>query len=356
MHEVDSVPWWHYYGTFLFWNRLFLCAGTAYLLLSLMMASLSVIKSFEAALAPETGEGRSALQGIMRFAHVTVIAITVLVLGAILTGINPATVAGSLGALMAVFVLLFRDSLLGLVATIKIVGNRMVAIGDWIEMPTYSADGDVISITLSTVKVQNFDKTISSIPTPSLLTDSFKNWSGMQKSGGRRIKRSIYIDMKTVRQINEKMADRFEGIKLLTKYMQSKRAELREQFLKEDVVLSPLNGRWLTNIGTFRIYLTEYLRDHSDISPDLTILVRQLSPTAQGLPLEIYAFTNVTDWDSYERIQSDIFDHILSVLPEFELGAFQHPAEFNYEQRESLFGHRINAEASIAIAGGTTEA
>ena len=231
-----------------------------------------------------------------------------------------------LGALTAIILLIFKDSILGLVAGIQLVANDMVRPGDWIEMPKYGADGDVIEITLNTVKVQNWDKTITTIPTYTLISDSFKNWRGMSESGGRRIKRSIAIDMGSVKFCSEEMIDRFSRIQLLSDYIAGKRKELaayNEEHQVDDSVL--VNGRRMTNLGTFRAYLVAYLKAHPKVHQDMTFLVRQLPPSDNGLPLEIYVFSNDQAWANYEDIQADIFDHILASLPEFELRPFQNP-------------------------------
>lgn len=231
-----------------------------------------------------------------------------------------------LGALTAIILLIFKDSILGLVAGIQLVANDMVRPGDWIEMPKYGADGDVIEITLNTVKVQNWDKTITTIPTYTLISDSFKNWRGMSESGGRRIKRSIAIDMASVKFCSDEMIERFGRIQLLSDYVASKQKELAEYNEENQVDDSVLiNGRRMTNLGTFRAYLVAYLKAHPKVHEDMTFLVRQLPPGDNGLPLEIYVFSNDQAWANYEDIQADIFDHILASLPEFDLRPFQNP-------------------------------
>jgi miniconductance mechanosensitive channel len=231
-----------------------------------------------------------------------------------------------LGALTAIILLIFKDSILGLVAGIQLVANDMVRPGDWIEMPKYGADGDVMEITLNTVKVQNWDKTITTIPTYSLISDSFKNWRGMKESGGRRIKRSVPIDMGSVKFCSEEMVERFSRIQLLGDHIARKKKELAEYNQKNQIDESVMvNGRRMTNLGTFRAYLVAYLRAHPKVHQDMTFLVRQLPPSDNGLPLEIYVFSNDQVWANYEDIQADIFDHILGSLPEFELRPFQNP-------------------------------
>jgi len=239
---------------------------------------------------------------------------------------SPWVLFSGIGAMTAILLLIFRDSILGFVAGMQLSANKMVRLGDWIEMPKYGADGDVIDITLTTVKVQNWDKTISTIPTYALITDSFKNWRGMSESGGRRIKRAVYIDMNSIKFCTPEMLDKFEKIRNLTDYIKSKRKEIDEYNRAHNVDTSTLvNRRNLTNIGTFRAYMAAYLRNHPKIHQNLTFLIRHLQPTPTGLPIEIYVFSIEQEWAKYESIQADIFDHILAVLPEFDLRVFQNP-------------------------------
>ncbi|GAB6928273.1 mechanosensitive ion channel [Paenibacillus sp. JCM 10914] len=243
-----------------------------------------------------------------------------------LIGQNPLIILSGLGALSAVLMLVFKDSILGLVAGVQLSSNDMVRVGDWIEMPKYDADGDVIDITLNTVKVMNFDKTITMIPSYALISDSFKNWRGMQVSGGRRIKRSIYIDTSSICFCTQDMIEEFRKIHYLSDYVASRLEEIEEYNLEHQINRdSNVNGRQLTNIGVFRIYIQEYLKNHPRIHKDMTLIVRQLAPGDNGMPLEIYAFTNDTNWGIYESIQADIFDHIFAVASTFGLRAFQNP-------------------------------
>ena len=240
---------------------------------------------------------------------------------------SPWKLISGIGALTAIVLLVFKDSILGFVASIQVSANDMVRIGDWIEMPKYGADGDVVDITIQCVKVRNWDKTITTIPTYALVSDSFKNWRGMQESGGRRIKRSIYIDMNSVKFCAPEMIERFRRFAFLENYIDEKLTEVEEYNRKMGFDLSEkVNGRRLTNLGTFRGYIREYLRNHPRLHDEMTLLVRHLSPTENGLPIEIYVFTNDIRWAEYESIQADIFDHILAVLPEFELRVFQAPS------------------------------
>ena len=240
---------------------------------------------------------------------------------------NPAVLFGSLGALTAVLMLVFKDAILGLTAGIQLTTNRMLAIGDWLEMPKYGADGDVLEITLTTVKVQNWDNTITTIPTYALISDAFKNWRGMTESDGRRIKRSLYLDISTIRFCDEEMLERFSKIQFIKEYIDQTKQEVKNHNKERKVDNSSLaNGRRMTNIGTFRAYIEAYLRNHPQVNQDLTLLVRQLEPTPHGLPIQIYIFSKEKRWVPYEDIQSDLFDHFLAVLPEFDLQAFQEPA------------------------------
>lgn len=246
---------------------------------------------------------------------------------------SPLVFFSGLGAVTAILLLIFKDAILGLVAGFQLSINNMVMVGDWIEMPGRGADGDVIDVSLTTVKVQNWDKTITTIPTYSLISDSFKNWRGMSESGGRRIKRSLSIDMRTIQFADEDLLGRFKRIRLLRPYLEAKLKEIQEynEGVGEDLA-ELINGRRLTNIGTFRAYCLAYLRNHPKIHKDMTLLVRQLASGQNGLPIEIYVFTNDTAWARYEDIQGDIFDHFLSILPEFGLSAYQAPSGADLEK------------------------
>jgi miniconductance mechanosensitive channel len=232
----------------------------------------------------------------------------------------------SLGTLSAVLMLIFRDPILGFVGGLQLVFNKMIKIGDWITVPNFGADGTVLEITLTTVKIQNFDKTIVTVPTYSLISGSFQNWRGMEESGGRRIKRSVYIDMDSVAFVDDKMLEKFMKIKVLRPYLEQKQKEIEEY--NKNMGIDPsvkVNGRRQTNLGVFRAYLKAYLRNRPDIHQNMTFLVRQLQPAEKGIPIQIYVFTKTTEWVEYENIQADIFDHILSVIPEFGLRVYQFP-------------------------------
>ena len=243
----------------------------------------------------------------------------------LLIGQSPAILISGLGPMAAVLMLVFKDPILGLVAGIQLSANDMLKLGDWLEMPKYGADGAVIDIGLTTVKVRNWDNTITTIPTWSLVSDSFKNWSGMSASGGRRIKRSISIDATSIHFLDEDERQRLHKAHLLKPYLTTRHQEIDEWNQQLDAPESVLNHRRMTNIGTFRAYLNEYLRHHPRIRKDMTLMVRQLAPDDHGLPIEIYAFTNTVVWLEYESIQADIFDHIFAVIEEFGLRIHQSP-------------------------------
>ena len=245
---------------------------------------------------------------------------------ALLTGKSPVYFLSGLGALTAVLMLVFKDTILSLVSSIQISSNDLFKIGDWVEAPQFGADGDVIDIALHSVKIQNWDKTVSVIPTHKLTDSSFKNWRGMSDSGGRRIKRSIKIDMNSIKFCDNSMIERFKKFKVISNYINQKLSEIEKHNIDNNINEEGLiNGRSLTNIGTFRAYVEGYLRNHASIHNEMTFLVRQLSPEADGLPIEIYVFSNDTNWVNYESIQSNIFDHLLAILSEFDLKVFQNP-------------------------------
>ena len=248
----------------------------------------------------------------------------IIIIAALLAGKSPIYFLSGLGALTAVLILVFKDTILSLVSSVQISSNDLFKIGDWIEAPQFGADGNVIDIALHSVKVQNWDKTICVVPTNQLINSSFKNWRGMSESGGRRIKRSIKINMKSIRFCSDSMIEKFKSIHLLKDYMEEKLKEIEGYNIDKKIdEADEVNRRSLTNVGTFRAYIKFYLKNNAKIHNDMTFLVRQLAPQSDGLPIEIYVFSNDTDWINYEAIQSDIFDHLLAILPEFELEVFQ---------------------------------
>jgi len=243
------------------------------------------------------------------------------------------TLVAGLGAMAAVLMLIFKDTILGLVASVQISANNMVKIGDWISLPSRGADGTVIDITLNVIKVQNFDKTIITVPTYSLVQESFQNWTGMEKSGGRRIKRAVHIDVRSIGFLEESQIDKLKRIQILRDYIETKEKDLKDFNEKHNIDDSVLvNGRRMTNVGTFRAYINAYLKQHPKIHNDMTFLVRQLPVSEKGLPIEIYVFSKDQEWARYEAIQADIFDHLLAVVPEFGLRVFQNPTGYDFQQ------------------------
>ncbi len=267
------------------------------------------------------------IKGYLQVAKIVVFVIATLSIVAFLLGVEIGPLVTGLGAATAVLMLIFQDTILSLVASVQISGDGRVRIGDWIEMPSQNADGDVTDIALHTVTVRNFDNTITTIPTKKLVTESFRNWRGMQESGGRRIKRSIYLDQHSVRFLDAAALEQLGHFGLLDDYLQAKQQELGQWNAKvAEQHPEPVNARRMTNLGTFRAYVERYLRSHPDIKQNMTLLVRQMAPTPQGLPLEIYCFAP-TAWAQYERTQSDVFDHLLAILPEFGLRVFQESSD-----------------------------
>ena len=268
-----------------------------------------------------------SIKGYVQLAKMILYIFGAIIIVATLIDRSPLLLLSGLGAMSAVILLVYKDTLLSFVASVQLTSNDMLRVGDWIEMPQVGADGDVVDITLHTVKIQNFDKTIVSIPTWRLMSESFKNWRGMQQSGGRRIKRALNIDASGVRFLDEQEQLRLTQVHLLSGYVSSKQAELKAwNTAQGEVAELSANQRRMTNLGTFRAYALAYLNAHPDIQPNMTCMVRQMEATAEGVPLEIYCFTRTTAWAEYERIQGDIFDYLLAVLPEFGLSVYQKPS------------------------------
>ncbi|MGI6727957.1 MAG: mechanosensitive ion channel family protein [Anaerovoracaceae bacterium] len=270
------------------------------------------------------------IKGFIQVLEIIVFIIIAIVIIANLIDKSPLIMLSGLGALAAVFSFVFKDLILGLVAGVQLTSNDMLRIGDWIEVPKYGADGDVVELSLTTVKVQNFDKTIVTLPAYALISDSFKNWRGMQEAGGRRIKRSIYIDTNSIEFCTKETIEKLKRINYLKEYITKKEKEITQYNLEHNVDENSLfNGRQLTNIGMFRIYITNYLKDHPKIHQEMAQVIRQLPPGEHGLPLEIYVFTNDTNWEAFEDVQSDIFDHLLAIVSEFGLRVFQNPTGYD---------------------------
>jgi len=309
------------------WWTKTISSGSDLLILFFSLAAVfSLLDAFLGLMNRRARRLQVPLKGVIQTAKLIFSLLFGLVAIAIILGKSPIILLSSLGAISAVLMLVFRDPILGLTAGIQLSVNNMLMVGDWLEMPKYDADGDVLDIGLTTVKVQNWDKTITTIPTYALISDSFKNWRGMSESGGRRIKRKILINLSSIKFLEASDVERLKKSRLLAPYLDQKVKDIEESNtqLQADMT-SVINGRRLTNVGTFRSYLLSYLKSHPRIKKDLTLMVRQLEVTSEGLALEIYAFSNTTAWEDYENIQSDIFDHIFAAMPEFGLVAHESP-------------------------------
>jgi miniconductance mechanosensitive channel len=301
--------------------------ANAVIVLTLALAITSALNLVETLHQRRPDAHLRPIKGYIQIIKLVVLLVAIVLIIAVLIDRSPLILLSGIGAMAAVLLLIFQDTLLSLVASVQINSNDMVRLGDWIEMPQLHADGFVIDIALHTVKVQNWDKTITTIPTKRLISDSFKNWRGMQESGGRRIKRSLYLDQNSIHFLDEDTCRHLQRFRLLESYLRDKLEEIETWNAKlADQGSEIVNTRRITNIGTFRAYVERYLRSHPGIHQDMTFIVRQLAPTSAGLPLEIYCFTNTVAWVPHESIQSDIFDHLLAILPEFGLRIFQNPS------------------------------
>jgi miniconductance mechanosensitive channel len=310
--------------------------ATTYIMLAFIFIINSVLDSINDIYRTHSISKVRPIKGLLQVVKIIAYIIIGIMVIANLMMKDPLILLSGIGALAAVFSFVFKDSILGFIAGIQLTSNDMLRIGDWIEMQKYGADGDVIDITLNTVKVQNFDKTIVTVPAYALVSDSFINWRGMTEFGARRMKRSIYIDVNSICFCTAEMLEKFKKINYLKDYISEMEHEIKsynEDLGTEDELL--INGRHMTNIGIFRVYVQFYLKHHPNLHPMMAQMVRQLPPGANGLPLEIYAFVNTTNWETYERIQADIFDHIFAVVEEFGLRIFQNPTGFDMKQISS---------------------
>ncbi|KPD02507.1 mechanosensitive ion channel family protein [Moellerella wisconsensis] len=321
--NIQAILWLHAGSTT---QQVLTVGAQAWSLLFGLLILYSLLDIILGAMQRYPSIARLPLRGIFQSVKLIATVIIGIMIISLLIGKSPLILISGLGAMTAVLMLVFKDPIMGLVAGIQLSANNMLNIGDWLEMPKYGADGAVTDIGLTTVKVRNWDNTVTTIPTYALISDSFKNWQGMTESGGRRIKRSVRLDTTSIHFLTEHEISALEKAQLLEPYIDNKVNELKQfnSSLPQDKV-SPLNQRNLTNIGTFRAYVEAYLKNHPLIHKNMTIMVRQLESDSNGLPVEIYAFTNTTAWLEYERIQSDIFDHIFSILPQFGLRVHQSP-------------------------------
>lgn len=305
--------------------------ANAFIILSIAMAINAVLNIVDTVYHRRPDAKLRPIKGYLQVAAIVIYIIAAVLMIATLIDRSPLILLSGLGAMAAVLILVFQDTLLSLVAGIQISSTDMVRVGDWIEMPGQNADGDVIEIALHTVKVQNFDKTVTTLPIRKLVTEPFKNWRAMQEAGGRRIKRALYLDQTSIRFLAAEDQAKLAGFGPLETYLEKKRAEIADWNAKLGARATvPANTRRPTNIGTFRAYVENYLRNHPGVHPGMTVMVRQLPPGPEGLPLEIYCFTNTTAWAAYEGIQADIFDHLYAILPEFDLNVFQNPSGRDY--------------------------
>ena len=295
-----------------------------YAIIAIVRTGSALLSTIEDSYNASNLAKKAPITGFIQVAKLFMVIIAMLLVISNLLDKSPLLLLSGLGAVTAILLLLFKDTILGFVAGIQIAANRMVNTGDWISMPQYGADGDVLQVGLTTVKVQNWDKTITTIPTYALIAEPVKNWRGMSESGGRRIKRAIYIDIQSIRFCDEKMLSEFSTIRYIKAHIQKKKDELQTFNSEQKIDTQDLiNSRRLTNIGTLRAYMQAYLANNKKINQEMTLMVRQLPPTELGLPLEIYCFSADKNWVNYEGIQADIFDHLLAILPVFQLRAYQ---------------------------------
>ena len=300
--------------------------AVTYILIVFTIVFKSLLDTMDSIYRQHPVSNERPIKGLLQIIEIAVYIIIGIAIVSNLINQNPIYMLSGIGAVTAVVSLIFKDIIIGFVSGIQLTWNDMLRIGDWVEMPKYGTDGDVIDITLTTVKIQNFDKTISTIPTQAFVTDSFKNWRGMINFGARRIKRPVFIDMYSVKICTDEMIERFKKIEYISDYINERSKEI-EEYNKENNIDTelPINGRQLTNIGVFRIYVLNYIRNNLKIYQGTTPMVRLLAPGENGIPMEIYAFVSSTEWAKYEEIQSNIFDHILAVMDIFELKVFQNP-------------------------------
>jgi miniconductance mechanosensitive channel len=312
---------------------------SAYMIVVLVMAVIAALSAANEIYESNPIARQRPIKGFIQLIQIAVLIMGGLLFIAALLDRSPVLMLSGFGAMTAVLLLVFKDTLLSLVASVQLTAQDMVRVGDWIEVPQFGADGDVVDVELHTVKVQNWDKTITTIPTHRLISDSFKNWRGMSQSGGRRIKRALYVDASSIHFMTAQEIEHCRRFALLDEYLTTKEGELSQYNnalqstanTQRDITV---NMRRLTNLGTFRIYAQRYLQEHPQVHKGMTLMVRQLAPGPQGVPIELYCFTTTTAWGEYENIQADIFDHLLAIIPEFGLRLFQQPAGTEFTIRQ----------------------
>lgn len=327
--------------------------ASAFIILTIALALANLLTILNRAYERRPNAAMRPIKGYVQVVKIAIYVVAGLLIVATLIDRSPLILLSGLGAMAAVLLLVFQDTLLSLVASMQIASNDIIRVGDWVEMPGLNADGDVIDISLHVVKVQNWDKTITTVPTRRFIDTAFKNWRGMQQSGGRRMMREIMIDQQSIRFLTEEEIEKLKKFRLLHEYIETKQQEIidwnNELVSQGD---DPINSRAMTNLGTFRAYITEYLKNHPGIHQNLFSLVRQLAPTADGLPMQVYAFSNDTAWAVYEGIQSDIFDHLFAVIPHFGLRVYQHPSGLDLQSLRvdpKKHGKQATEEKSEAV-------
>ncbi len=326
-HIVPAIIIYHFASAFPTYHNAIEKGAIAYLTIMGLIVINSVLNAMNDIYQTYEISKIKPVKGYIQVVKIIVVLFGSILVIANLMGKSPLLLLSGIGALSAVLMLVFKDSLLGLVAGVQLTANDMVRVGDWIEVPKYGANGDVLDISLNTVKVQNFDKTITMLPSYALISDSFINWRGMQASGGRRIKRSLFVDTTSISFCTEEMIEHFKSIHFLSDYIIDRENEIATYNSKNKInQTNRVNGRALTNIGVFRTYISHYLQNHPGINQEMTLMVRQLAPSENGLPIEIYAFANSVKWAIYETVQADIFDHLFAVAPEFGIRLFQNPS------------------------------
>jgi len=321
-----------------YFGKILRIASSLYILVACYLVFDSMVNALQTIYSRTPAGRKINLTTFAQVAKLLAALIAVILSLAVILDKSPLVLLGGLGVFASVLMLVFKDVILGFIAGIQLATNRMLARGDWLEMPSHQADGNVELIGLTTVKVRNWDRTVTTIPTYALISDSFKNWQGMSESNGRRIKRSFLIDTNSIRLCDEEMLERFREIEHISEYLDAKEKEIKQSNLKigEARLNNRVNGRRLTNVGTFRAYIEGYLKTHPDINQEMTLLVRQLDTEGRGIPIEIYCFSSNKEWNAYESIQADIFDHLYAVAPEFDLRIFQEPTGYDFQQHTSL--------------------
>lgn len=316
-----------------------------YIAIAIVMIIVGFMRGVEFLLSSAPAFRNKPVASYFQLGRILIYIATGIFVLSILMGRSPVYFLSAFGAMTAILLLVFKDTILGLVASVQISSNDMIRVGDWIEMPKFNADGDVLAINLNTVKVKNWDKTVTTVPTYYFITDSFKNWRGMQESGGRRIKRSIYINLRSIKFVDKEMRERFKRFHLIQDFVEGRQKEIEEYNTIHDIDTEVLiNGRRMTNVGVFRQYITNFLKTHKGINQNMYILVRQLQPDGNGLPIEIYCFTQSVAWSDYEGVQADVFDHLLAAAKHFDLEVFQNPSGHDIIRAGEYLGSATNGK------------